>query len=82
MPVTRGCVGRHGVKTCLQGGEGGANQPRIGRRTNTIVRPSADQAGLRGHELQVDLVAMTAKLNGFRAVPDGMIRIQGLEMAK
>ena len=29
-----------------------------------------------------NIVAMTAKLNGFRAVPDGMIRIQGLEMAK
>jgi hypothetical protein len=27
-------------------------------------------------------MAMTAKLNGFRPVPDGMIRIQGLEMAK
>jgi len=25
---------------------------------------------------------MTAKLQGFRAVPDGMIRLQGLEMAK
>jgi peptide/nickel transport system substrate-binding protein len=29
-----------------------------------------------------NVVAMTAKLNGFRAIPDGMIRIQGLEMAK
>jgi peptide/nickel transport system substrate-binding protein len=29
-----------------------------------------------------NIVAMTAKLNGFRPVPDGMIRIQGLEMAK
>ena len=29
-----------------------------------------------------NIVAMTAKLNGFRAVPDGMIRIQGMEMAK
>ncbi len=29
-----------------------------------------------------NIVAMTAKLNGFRAVPDGMIRIQGLELAK
>jgi hypothetical protein len=25
---------------------------------------------------------MTAKLQGFRAVPDGMIRLQGLEMTK
>jgi len=25
---------------------------------------------------------MSAKLNGFRPVPDGMIRVQGLEMAK
>lgn len=29
-----------------------------------------------------NVVAMTAKLNGFRPVPDGMIRIQGLEMTK
>jgi peptide/nickel transport system substrate-binding protein len=29
-----------------------------------------------------NIVAMTAKLNGFRPVPDGMIRIQDLEMAK
>jgi peptide/nickel transport system substrate-binding protein len=29
-----------------------------------------------------NIVAMTAKLNGFRPVPDGMIRIQGLEMTK
>jgi peptide/nickel transport system substrate-binding protein len=29
-----------------------------------------------------NIVAMTTKLNGFRAVPDGMIRIQGLELAK
>jgi peptide/nickel transport system substrate-binding protein len=29
-----------------------------------------------------NIMAMTAKLNGFRPVPDGMIRIQGLEMAK
>ena len=29
-----------------------------------------------------NIVAMTAKLNGFRPVPDGMIRIQGLELAK
>ncbi|MEJ0019619.1 MAG: ABC transporter substrate-binding protein [Acetobacteraceae bacterium] len=29
-----------------------------------------------------NIVAMSVKLNGFRAVPDGMIRIQGLEMAK
>ena len=29
-----------------------------------------------------NIVAMTAKLNGFRPVPDGMIRIQGMEMAK
>jgi peptide/nickel transport system substrate-binding protein len=27
-----------------------------------------------------NIVAMTAKLNGFRPVPDGLIRIQGLEM--
>ena len=27
-------------------------------------------------------VAMTAKLQGFRPIPDGMIRLQGLEMAK
>jgi hypothetical protein len=25
---------------------------------------------------------MTTKLNGFRPIPDGMIRVQGLEMAK
>jgi len=25
---------------------------------------------------------MTAKLNGFRPVPDGMIRVQGMEMTK
>jgi peptide/nickel transport system substrate-binding protein len=29
-----------------------------------------------------NIVAMTTKLNGFRAVPDGMIRIQGMELAK
>jgi len=29
-----------------------------------------------------NIVAMTAKLNGFRPVPDGIIRIQGLEMPK
>jgi peptide/nickel transport system substrate-binding protein len=29
-----------------------------------------------------NIVAMTAKLNGFRPVPDGIIRIQGLEMTK
>jgi len=29
-----------------------------------------------------NIVAMSAKLNGFRPIPDGMIRIQGLEMAK
>jgi peptide/nickel transport system substrate-binding protein len=29
-----------------------------------------------------NIVAMTAKLNGFRPVPDGIIRIQGMEMEK
>jgi len=29
-----------------------------------------------------NIVAMTAKLNGFRPVPDGMIRIQGMELTK
>jgi peptide/nickel transport system substrate-binding protein len=29
-----------------------------------------------------NIVGMSAKLNGFRPVPDGMIRLQGLEMAK
>lgn len=29
-----------------------------------------------------NIVGMSAKLTGFRAVPDGMIRLQGLEMAK
>jgi peptide/nickel transport system substrate-binding protein len=29
-----------------------------------------------------NIVAMTAKLSGFRPVPDGMIRIQGMELAK
>ena len=29
-----------------------------------------------------NIVAMTAKLNGFRPVPDGIIRIQGLELTK
>lgn len=29
-----------------------------------------------------NLVAMTARLNGFRPVPDGLIRVQGLEMSK
>jgi len=29
-----------------------------------------------------NIVGMTAKLQGFRPVPDGMIRLQGLEMAK
>jgi peptide/nickel transport system substrate-binding protein len=29
-----------------------------------------------------NIVGMSAKLNGFRAIPDGMIRVQGLEMAK
>jgi peptide/nickel transport system substrate-binding protein len=29
-----------------------------------------------------NIVAMTARLQGFRAVPDGMIRLQGLEMSK
>ena len=30
----------------------------------------------------VNIVGMSAKLSGFRAVPDGMIRLQGLEMGK
>jgi hypothetical protein len=29
-----------------------------------------------------NIVAMSAKLQGYRPVPDGMIRVQGLEMAK
>jgi hypothetical protein len=29
-----------------------------------------------------NLVGMSAKLSGFRAVPDGMIRLQGLAMNK
>lgn len=29
-----------------------------------------------------NIVGMSAKLKGFRAIPDGMIRLQGLEMAK
>jgi peptide/nickel transport system substrate-binding protein len=29
-----------------------------------------------------NIAAMTAKLNGFRPVPDGLIRLQGLEMTK
>jgi peptide/nickel transport system substrate-binding protein len=29
-----------------------------------------------------NIVAMTTKLQGFRPVPDGMVRLQGLEMAK
>jgi peptide/nickel transport system substrate-binding protein len=29
-----------------------------------------------------NIVAMSAKLNGFRPVPDGIIRVQGLEMTK
>jgi peptide/nickel transport system substrate-binding protein len=29
-----------------------------------------------------NIVAMTAKLNGFRPVPDGLIRVQGLEMTQ
>jgi peptide/nickel transport system substrate-binding protein len=29
-----------------------------------------------------NIVGMSAKLSGFRPVPDGMIRVQGLEMAK
>jgi len=29
-----------------------------------------------------NIVGISAKLNGFRPVPDGMIRVQGLEMAK
>jgi peptide/nickel transport system substrate-binding protein len=29
-----------------------------------------------------NIVAMTAKLNGFRPVPDGLIRLQGLEMTQ
>jgi peptide/nickel transport system substrate-binding protein len=29
-----------------------------------------------------NIVAMSAKLQGFRSVPDGMIRLQGLEMGK
>jgi peptide/nickel transport system substrate-binding protein len=29
-----------------------------------------------------NIVAMTAKLNGFRPVPDGMIRIRGMEMTR
>jgi len=29
-----------------------------------------------------NIVAMSAKLQGFRPIPDGMIRVQGLEMAK
>jgi peptide/nickel transport system substrate-binding protein len=31
---------------------------------------------------QRNIVGMSAKLQGFRPVPDGMIRVQGLEMAK
>jgi peptide/nickel transport system substrate-binding protein len=30
----------------------------------------------------VNIVGMSAKIHGFRAVPDGMIRLQGLSMAK
>jgi len=30
----------------------------------------------------VNIVGMSAKLTGFRAIPDGMIRLQGLEMTK
>jgi peptide/nickel transport system substrate-binding protein len=29
-----------------------------------------------------NIVAMTAKLQGFHAVPDGMIRLQGVDMGK
>jgi hypothetical protein len=29
-----------------------------------------------------NIVAMSARLTGFRAVPDGMIRLQGLAMTK
>jgi peptide/nickel transport system substrate-binding protein len=29
-----------------------------------------------------NIVGMTARLQGFRPIPDGMIRIQGLEMTK
>ncbi len=29
-----------------------------------------------------NIVGMSAKLQGFRPVPDGMIRVQGLEMGK
>jgi peptide/nickel transport system substrate-binding protein len=29
-----------------------------------------------------NIVGMSAKLQGFRPIPDGMIRVQGLEMAK
>jgi peptide/nickel transport system substrate-binding protein len=29
-----------------------------------------------------NIVAMSAKLTGFRPVPDGMIRVQGLAMGK
>ena len=29
-----------------------------------------------------NIVAMTTKLTGFRPVPDGLIRVQGMEMTK
>jgi hypothetical protein len=29
-----------------------------------------------------NIMAMSVKLKGFRPVPDGMIRLQGLEMSK
>ena len=55
-----------------------------------VIDPSTEQVweALR-HDLPItylysprNIVAMSAKLQGFRPVPDGMIRIQGMEMAK
>ena len=66
-------------------GRGARHRPMSRRRAATLC---ADVAELR-QDLPItylwnarNIVGMSAKLNGFRPMPDGMIRVQGLEMAK
>ncbi|MGH7152922.1 MAG: ABC transporter substrate-binding protein, partial [Acetobacteraceae bacterium] len=62
-------------------------------RLVTDIEQRNDQYATMWHQQRIDLpllylwtlkntVGMTAKLTGFRPVPDGMIRLQGLEMTK
>ena len=63
-------------------------QARSAGRSARLATGTAEAGALR-QELPItylwnarNIVGMSAKLNGFRAIPDGMIRLQGLEMAK